>query len=103
MHLSRFTPFPPNMLVCAHNVFDNSTPVDQSVMCFRKVTNLRCYSKMKFLSNDYTNPNTNPKTITALTLTLTDTQDALESYYASIFCDFIRNYFLDSESKYRTP
>jgi len=36
---------------------------------------------VKFLSNDYTNPKTNPKTLTTLALTLTDHHDAL---YGSI-------------------
>jgi len=44
------------------------------------------------LSNDYTNPNTNPKTLTTLALTLTDHRDALESFCEPVFCDFIRNY-----------
>jgi len=44
------------------------------------------------LSNDYTNPNTNPKTLTAGTLTLNDRQDAFESFCALVFCDFVRNY-----------
>src|SRR6218665_3915123 len=48
---------------------------------------------MKFLSNDYTNPNTNPRTLTTLTLTLTDPHNAFESWCAPVFCDFIRNYF----------
>jgi len=57
------------------------------------------YSEMKFLSNAYTNPNTNPKTLTAGILTLNDRHDAFESFCAPVFCDFIRNYFLsDSET-----
>ena len=36
---------------------------------------------MKFLSNDYTYHNTNLKTLTTLTLTLTDPHDAFESYW----------------------
>jgi len=51
---------------------------------------------MKFLSNDYTNTNTNPKSLTTLTLTLTDPHDAFESFCASVFRDFIRNYFLET-------
>jgi len=58
---------------------------------------------MKFLSNDYTNPNTNPKTLTTLTLTLTDPHNAFESFCAPIFGNYMRNYFLDWESEYRTP
>jgi len=58
---------------------------------------------MKFLSNDYTNSNTNPKALTTLTMTLTDPQDTFESFCAPEFCDFIRNYFLDSESDFRIP
>jgi len=48
----------------------------------------------KFLSNDYTNPNTNPRTLTALNLTLTDPHGAFESFCAPILCDFIRNYYV---------
>src|SRR6218665_1531852 len=48
--------------------------------------------EVEFLSNDYTNPNTNPKTLTTLALTLTDHHDALESFCAPVFCDFVRNY-----------
>jgi len=33
--------------------------------------NFGCDSEMKCVSNDYTNPNTSPMTLTALTLTLT--------------------------------
>jgi len=58
---------------------------------------------MKFLSHDYTNPNTNPKTLTPLTLTLAELHDAFESFRVPVFCDFIRNYFLDSEFDFRTP
>jgi len=47
---------------------------------------------VKFLPNDYTNSNTNPKTITMLILTLTDPHDAFESFCALVFCDFIRHY-----------
>src|SRR6218665_1739528 len=50
----------------------------------------RSYNFFKFLSNDYTNPNTNPKTLTAGILTYPD--DAIESFCAPAFCDFIRNY-----------
>ena len=77
--------------------------LDQSVMWFRKVTSLWCDPESTFLSNDYTNPNTNPKTLTTLTLTLTDPRDAFECFCAPIFCDLIWNYFLDSESHFRTP
>src|SRR6218665_314035 len=44
------------------------------------------------MSNDYTNPNTNPKTLTAGILTLTYPDGAFESFCAPAFCDFIRNY-----------
>jgi len=44
------------------------------------------------ISNDYTNPNTNPKTLTTLAMTLADHHDAFESYCAAMFCDFVRNY-----------
>src|SRR6218665_1304259 len=54
---------------------------------------------MKFLSKTYTNPNTNPKTLTAGILTLNNRHGAFESFCAPVFCDFIRNYFLsDSET-----
>jgi len=55
------------------------------------------------MSSDYTNPNTNPRILATLTLTLTDPLHAFESFYAPVFCDFIRKYFLDSESECRTP
>jgi len=48
--------------------------------------------EVKFLSNDYTNYNTNPKTLTTLTLTLTDPKGAFESFCVPVFCDFVRNY-----------
>jgi len=38
------------------------------------------------------NPNTNPKTLTMLTLTLTDPQGAIESFRVPVFCDFVPNY-----------
>jgi len=47
---------------------------------------------VEFLSNDYTNPNTNPKTLTTLALTLADHHDDFESFCAPVFCDFVRNY-----------
>src|SRR6218665_3945406 len=40
------------------------------------------------------NPNTNPRTLTALNLTLTDPHGAFESFCAPIFCDFIRNCYV---------
>ena len=56
-------------------------------------------SEIKFLSEAYTNPNTNPKTLTAGILTLNDRHGAFESFCATVFCDFIRNYLLsDSET-----
>jgi len=55
-------------------------------------------SQMKFLSNAYTNPNTNLKTPTPGILTLNDHHDDFESFSAPVFRDFIRNYFL-SDSK----
>src|SRR6218665_3620174 len=48
--------------------------------------------EVEFLSNDHTNPNTNPKTLTTLALTIADHQDAFESFYAPVFCDFVRIY-----------
>ena len=48
--------------------------------------------EVKFLSTDYNNPNTNPKTLTTLALTLTDHHNSFESFCALVFCDFVRNY-----------
>ena len=48
--------------------------------------------EVEFLSNDYTNPNTNPKTLTTLALTLADHHDAFESFCEPVFCDFAWNY-----------
>jgi len=48
--------------------------------------------EVEFLSNDYTNPNTNPKTLMTLALTLADHHGDFESFCAPVFCDFIRNY-----------
>ena len=48
--------------------------------------------EVTFLFNDYTNPNTNPKILTTLTLILSDPHGAFESFCASEFCDFERNY-----------
>ena len=48
--------------------------------------------EVKFLSNDYTNPNTNHKTLTTLALALTDTHNASESFCAPVLYDFVRNY-----------
>jgi len=54
-------------------------------------------TEVKFLSNDYTNPNTNPKTLATLTLTLTDTHNSSESFCALVFCDFAKDAsFLES-------
>ena len=39
--------------------------------------------EVKFVSNDYSNPNTNPKILTTLALTLTDPHDAFESFWDS--------------------
>jgi len=55
-------------------------------------TNLWCDSEVKFLSNDYTDPNTNPKTHKTLNLTQTDLHDAFEIFCAPVFCYFTRNY-----------
>ena len=66
--------------------------LDQSVKWLRKVTTLWLDSDVKFLPNDYTNPNTNPNTLMTLSVTLTDPHDAFESFYTPVFCDFIRNY-----------
>jgi len=48
--------------------------------------------ELEFLSNDYTNPNTNRKTLTTLALTLADHHEAFESFCVLVFCDFLRNY-----------
>ena len=48
--------------------------------------------EVECMSNDYTNPNTNPKTLTTLALTLTDHHDDFESFCAAVFCDLVRNY-----------
>src|SRR6218665_2978486 len=48
--------------------------------------------EVKFLSNDYTNPNTNPEILTTLTLTLAAPHGAFESFCVLVFCDFVRNY-----------
>jgi len=40
---------------------------------------------VKDLSNDYTNPNTNPKTLTMLNLTLTNPHDALKAFVCRYF------------------
>jgi len=60
---------------------------------------------MKFLSNDYTNPNANPKTLTALTLTLAELTTLLKAFVRRYFVTLFgtRPYFLDSESDFRTP
>jgi len=42
--------------------------------------------EVEFLYNDYTNPNTNPKTFTTLVLTLADNHDALKA--------LVRRYFV---------
>ena len=55
------------------------------------------------MSNDYTNPNTNPKTLTTLTLTLTDSYSALESFCVPVFCDFVRNYSCTIDGVIDTP
>jgi len=49
--------------------------------------------EVECMSNYYANPDTNPKTLTTLSLTLTEHQDAYESFYAPVLCDFARNYF----------
>ena len=48
--------------------------------------------EVEFLSNEYTNPNANPKTLTTLALALADHHDAFESFCAPGFCYFVRNY-----------
>ena len=44
------------------------------------------------MSNDYTNLNNKPKTLTTLTLTLTNPHDVFESFCAPVFCYFKRSY-----------
>jgi len=58
----------------------------------RKVTNKRCNSEGEISVYDYTNPNTNPKIITTLALTLTNPHDAFESFCSMVVCEFVRNY-----------
>ena len=48
--------------------------------------------EVEFLSDDYTNPNTNPRTLTSLALTLANHHDAFERFFAPVFCYFVRNY-----------
>jgi len=61
--------------------------LDKSVMRLRKATDWWYRSVGDILSNDYTNPNTNPKTITTLTLALTDPH-----FCVPLFWDFVRIY-----------
>src|SRR6218665_1642813 len=42
---------------------------------------------MKCMSNDYTNPNTNPKTLTALTLTLNDPHDLINKFFMQFLAE----------------
>src|SRR6218665_1672544 len=42
--------------------------------------------QMKCVSNDYTDKNTNPKTLTTLTLTLTDPHDLIQKFFYAIPC-----------------
>src|SRR6218665_881952 len=46
----------------------------------------------EFLSNDYTIPTINSKTLMTLALTLADQRDAFESFCALVFCNFVRYY-----------
>src|SRR6218665_4055632 len=48
--------------------------------------------EVKFMSSNYTNPNSSPKTLTTLTLTLIDPHGDLASFCAPAFCDFVRHY-----------
>src|SRR6218665_333251 len=48
--------------------------------------------EVEFMFNDYTNPNTNPKIITTLALTIADHHDAFESFCERVLCYFARNY-----------
>jgi len=66
--------------------------LDQSAMCLRKATVGDVTREVEFLSNDYTSPNTNHKTLTTLALTLADHHDVFESFCAPVFCDFVWNY-----------
>src|SRR6218665_3308753 len=62
----------------------------QSVMCLWKGSNGDVTRETKFLSNDYTRPNINPKTLTTLIpLTLTENHGAVESFCAPAFCGII--------------
>ena len=51
---------------------------DLRVTWFENSWSFGCDLEVKFMSNDYTNPNTNPKTLTTLTLTLTDHDETFE-------------------------
>ena len=66
--------------------------LDQSAEGYKFVIWRGVENFFKFLSNDYTNPNTNPKTLTEGILTLNDRHEAFESFCAPVFCDFMRNY-----------
>src|SRR6218665_1279655 len=56
--------------------------------------------EVKFLSIDYTNPNTNPTTLTMLTLTVTDPNGAFESFFVRVFCKFVRKYSFTVDNIY---
>src|SRR6218665_2329840 len=62
----------------------------QTVIDFGRLQIAAVTREVECMSSNYTNPNTNPKT--TLALTLTDHHDAFESFCAPVFCDFVRNY-----------
>jgi len=45
--------------------------------------------EVTFLSNDYTNPNTSPKILTTLKLTLIDPHEAFEAFVRG-YCNYYR-------------
>jgi len=49
------------------------------------------------VSND-SNAYTNPKTLTTLALTLTDPDDAFDSFFVLVFCDLVTELFLHRRS-----
>src|SRR6218665_3006570 len=87
----------------AHNIGRDYSTVDGRSMrkCYWTRASCDCgrlqigdvTREVEFLSNDYTNPNTNPKTLTMLALTLADHHDAFKSFFAPVFWDFVRNYY----------
>jgi len=65
-------------------------------MGLRKVKHLQCDWEMTFLSNDYTNLNTDPNILMTLTLTLTHPHDAFENFCERYFVTLYGTIFLDT-------